>query len=134
MGLPFEPEKEFLLTGRFDKALERIFNVEDINESDKPGMIRDHVFDCEDGLRLIVSKDLAEGKVYLHCSGSFKDKKFPVQEMIKKVSERFTELSQGKYQGLAQVAVTPGNVIHIVLPIAPDWHSKIIIPPTPNAN
>jgi hypothetical protein len=70
--LPYHPEPLEALQARYPKALEPIFDVRDW----RPGWPvpvswqRRHVFDHDDGLRLIVSRDRLADAVRLHVSAS----------------------------------------------------------------
>ena len=139
MTLPFEPEIDEMLQNRFEKALERVYDVETmmnggLNE-DRPGVKREHVFDFQDGVRLIISKDrTAKGKTFLHVSGSSYNKKMSPEELIKVMAEKILELHKGNISGVMQAVKTSGGIIHMLLELGPDWHSKVILPPTYNAN
>jgi len=68
MSLPFEPEPIESLRQRYPEALKKIWSVVEIetglaeNENtDRPGLHRKHIFDFEDGWRLIVSKESLQG-------------------------------------------------------------------------
>lgn len=63
-------ESEAALAARFPKALERT-----CDGSWKPGLERTNVFDFEDGLRLIISRDDIEGAPFgIHVSASLNPK------------------------------------------------------------
>lgn len=69
--LPFEPESLKLLKKRYPAAIEKIWYVTD-PMPDRPGMHREHLFDFESGLRLLISKDsLVFGKIDIHVSASW---------------------------------------------------------------
>lgn len=61
--MPFEPEKLEALRARFPKALLRLWYVDHAPLPGEPAPYntREHVFDFEDGLRLIISKDRDAG-------------------------------------------------------------------------
>lgn len=63
MGLPFKPQSLSELRHRFPAAINHYHQV-------RPGKHRAHVFDTEDGLRLIVSVESINGDDVLHVSGS----------------------------------------------------------------
>jgi hypothetical protein len=63
--LPFEPEPLESLQARFPKALERIWVVPSNGDMpDRPGMHREHLFDFESGLRLLISIDRLDKAKY----------------------------------------------------------------------
>lgn len=79
--LPHEPEPLERLQARFAKALEPVYDVCLIAQGwqTRPGAYRRHLFDFEDGLRLLVSRerlplmgpDGRTAAVHLHVSASF---------------------------------------------------------------
>ena len=70
--LPFKPETIEALKVRYPAALERVFDVRELTGpvDDRPGLKREHVFDFEDGLRLIVSREMHDRGLCLHLSAS----------------------------------------------------------------
>lgn len=54
--MPFIPEPLEDLKARFPKCLEKIWNVTD-PMPDRPGFHREHLFDFESGMRLLISND-----------------------------------------------------------------------------
>lgn len=68
--IPFDPEPLQALRRRLPKALDRVFDPEEVRArpETRPGLKRRHVFDFADGVRLIVS---AEKGVGLHVTASF---------------------------------------------------------------
>jgi hypothetical protein len=71
MKLPFEPESPSALRERFPAALDRVFDYREGAPAELPSGLRAHVFDFEDGVRMIVSRDMeGKGEVYLHVSAS----------------------------------------------------------------
>src|SRR3954468_23455740 len=71
--LPFEPESLESMQARFPKALERIWVVPSNGDMpDRPGMHREHLFDFESGLRLLISIDrLDKANTIIHISASW---------------------------------------------------------------
>ena len=57
--LPFEPESIESLKARYPEAMKDTYDPNDIKDdpTQSPGKQRKHVFDFEDGLRLIASRD-----------------------------------------------------------------------------
>lgn len=67
--MPFQPEPLNALKARYAKALAPVFNFMDTQIKPAPGMKREHVFDFENGLRMIASREYhGQGKTYLHLS------------------------------------------------------------------
>lgn len=78
MIIPFEPEPIEKLKLRFPNALKKEWNQNTIPFLDKirPGQDRTYIFDFQNGLRLIISKDnLKElGGLHIHISASGNNK------------------------------------------------------------
>jgi hypothetical protein len=110
--LHFSPEPVELLTKRFPKALERLYDAESVQLGVQlpPSQSARQVFDFDDGLRLIVSREFwsERGKV-LHLSASIKERTPLYEELRKKVKtvgtdameEHFRELAESRYQLLS---------------------------------
>jgi hypothetical protein len=54
--MPFVPEPLEDLKARFPKCLEKVWDITD-TMPDRPGLHREHVFDFESGMRLLISND-----------------------------------------------------------------------------
>ena len=64
------------MRARLPVALSCVYNVQDVERGTvkRPGELRQHVFDFEDGIRCIASLDRqTDGHVYLHMSFSLTD-------------------------------------------------------------
>lgn len=73
MGLPFKPEPLAAMRARYPEAVKDVMDYESyvLGTIQRPGQSRRHVFDHEDGLRLIFSRDSSDkGLVFLHASAS----------------------------------------------------------------
>lgn len=71
MKLPFEPRPLDELRARYPAAVERVFDYRFGFPAVWPSQLRAHVFDFEDGLRVMVSRDREEEDgTYLHVSAS----------------------------------------------------------------
>lgn len=70
--LPYKPQTVSEHMKRWPAAILRVCDrrVQSF-ESYAPGMFREHVFDCHDGLRLIASTDRYDGGTHLHVSAGF---------------------------------------------------------------
>lgn len=65
------PEPLEILRARYPRALEFVYCPEACaSGAIRPGEVAANVFDFEDGLRLIISRDRMEGRVVLHFSAS----------------------------------------------------------------
>lgn len=98
--LPFQPEPNYKLKQRYPKALEKIWIAEEFME-DTPGKHREHVFDFEIGLRLIISRDLLikgdKPKLHVSCSW-FKHPNIPSDEWMLEVKKCFGSLDNRSAQ------------------------------------
>ncbi len=80
MSLPFEPEPFDQLKARYAPAFEKLFDAAAVAASTlgvgpvgghpRPGESRAHVFDFEDGFRMIASRETYNGVIYFHHSFS----------------------------------------------------------------
>jgi hypothetical protein len=69
--LLFQPESLEVLKARFPKALEHTYTVEGMKNGEPCAADqRKHVFDFDDGTRLVVSHERLGTRLYLHCTGS----------------------------------------------------------------
>lgn len=110
--VPYTTETLAQLQARYPKALEHVYDQVAIEERGtiRPGECPANVFDFEDGLRLIVSRERErEGRIVLHVSASFRTeckiahemrrqlKRTPRYEIVdrwaKTIPARFAELS-----------------------------------------
>jgi hypothetical protein len=74
MGLTFQPESDESAVARMPAALRRLFVLADIERdpSQRPGLMHEHVFDFQDGMRMIVSREDWEAHgIKIHCSFSW---------------------------------------------------------------
>jgi hypothetical protein len=131
--VPNTPEPLRNLQDRYHKAVAYIYSVDSIREGAiRPGEIAANVFDFEDGLRLIISRECCEGfnGTVIHFTASFpsdcqianemrsklarisKDTLF--WEFINSVPGRFAELS-GDHRKAVLVGVSSGAIPHWVI-------------------
>lgn len=74
--LTFKPEPSHVLHARYPEAIRPVFDTESIQlgSAKRPGECRANVFDCEDGLRLIISRDdMGHAEPTLHFSASIQE-------------------------------------------------------------
>ena len=74
--VPFVPASLAELQARYPKALEFVYDQQAIVQDNaiRPGEVAANLFDFEDGLRLLVSRERTpSGQVVLHVSASFQD-------------------------------------------------------------
>ena len=122
--IPFEPEPSFSLAKRYPEAVERIYELHEMWGQDRPGMKRKHIFDFEDGLRLIISRERHDSnEVLLHWSASIDEdhlQRPPFQDVpdfMKFVMEHMTSLweESGYVQGHVRVQSSEEGVIHFFM-------------------
>lgn len=75
MPLPFRPESLESLQARYPQALARIWDISQIEAGwDRLALHQEHLFDCEDGMRLLITLDRANsGVVFEHVSASLSE-------------------------------------------------------------
>jgi len=73
MPVPTAPEPLDALRARYPRALEYVYHADKVRAGGiGPGEVAANVFDFEDGLRLIVSRErLPDGRLVLHVRASF---------------------------------------------------------------
>lgn len=132
MGLPFEPKSVESMRARYPEAVKETFTMEMVLGGNRPGKHRKHVFDFEDGLRVIVSKEpLLDGNTALHFSFSFKDdsefyeKLKGEQDTAKKCTEMIAEHVESmggpaKTVKPLSIFVSEGGILHLAyeIPVA----------------
>lgn len=69
--MPFQPESEDKLKVKFPMAIEHVYTVQGMRAGEqRAGEQRKHIFDYEDGTRLVISHERLGDRLYLHCTGS----------------------------------------------------------------
>lgn len=88
--MKFEPEPDELLKSRFPAALRKVWNP-DLAYMDRPGLHREHVFDFDCGLRMIISRDrLKPDEAPIHISVSWiENLPVTIEEATKQVEEKY---------------------------------------------
>lgn len=134
MPLPFEPENEELFKERFEDALNPVCVIEDITKVGeiRPGQLRKHVFDYNDGTRLIVSRDkVADIGTFLHVSVSFcKVPPLVGKELLQSVVEKVNSL-RGVIPGIVKAFESKDGVVHLLFsPPPPDLGNTTVNPKT----
>ena len=119
--LPFEPETEEELRARYLAAMTRVYDVTGFFEmpADRPGLHREHVFDFEDGLRLIISREKRDKDVYLHWSASMEGADL-CEESVTKFAEfvmgHMVMLWGSKCGAMRIMMFYSGRVLHFICP------------------
>jgi len=130
--LPHEPESLDAHRARYAKAVESTYDVEAVADGTqpRPGQNRAHVFDREDGLRLIISHErFPNGKTCLHVSASampgseivqaLVDESAPVLDFIALVQDYWRAIS-GRHEVLFLHIVDMKGVLHFIV-----WDEKL---------
>ena len=115
MRLPFKPEPEAALKARVPAALEVVYdqkvayyNREVAKDMSKaPSGNRAHVFDFEDGLRLIISRDAIEEEVYVHVSASL-EMESPLMTFLPRGQRGFAMFCRGAARKIGELLSLPG--------------------------
>lgn len=105
--IQFNPQPLDELKKRFSIAMQKSWSVEKVSENlnNRPGNKQENVFDFEDGIRLIVSRDSYKGKEVIHVSASFDEKICKIKDIssaLAKMYGNFVELSGIKTTPLYQ--------------------------------
>lgn len=120
--IPFKPESLLQLQARYKAAIQKTWDIANADETTRPGNQRAHVFDCNDGIRIIISKDRDHitNKYYLHFSCSIDEKTFTGimnKKLIDKFVERFNEISGRNEKFPVVTFFTPKGIPHWLIPI-----------------
>lgn len=96
--LPFIPQSLSELQQRYNAAISKPVNAvyASSHPDESPGNKREHVFDFDDGVRLIISRDFAGNDEMFHVSGSVEEciwKGLFDKTLIHHMKQRFQELS-----------------------------------------
>lgn len=128
--LPINPQPLATLKQRFADAVKDVYNVETIaaNPGDRPGQKEQHIFDFEDGIRLIVSRDRFKEKEVLHFSASVFEgydieaglhPRLYLAKFLGECTAHITELSGCKTDDVVLVAITKDKgVPHWIIELA----------------
>jgi len=83
MALPLELETVESIKSRYPMAIRTVWNRQEILDGKRPGMMREHVFDFEDGFRIIANREcLPDGMVCLHFSFSMEEDSSACKAMV----------------------------------------------------
>ncbi len=101
--IEYFPEKDEQLLARFSKAFEKVYDAKKVvtdPTAERPGQNKNCIFDFEDGIRLIVSRELLNGKEVVHFSGSVNEALYKgmiiESVLLKKMENKFEYLMQQK--------------------------------------
>lgn len=74
--IKFNPEKIECLKNRFKESLLAVYNPIECKENPdkRPGIKQENIFDFEDGIRLIISRDVVKATEVIHFSASINPK------------------------------------------------------------
>ncbi len=123
--LPFQPESMESARKRLPQALEQVFLIADVVGGDRASSFRAHVFDFDDGVRLIISRDeLYAGhrpqvhvSASLHAIGEWQEKARPIYEggaqaFLRLIADRWHEL--GRAGSLKLIGCSEHGVPHFI--------------------
>jgi len=117
--IPFSPEPVDSLKDRFCDSVIDLYNTDDIKAGKikAPSKKKEHVFDFEDGIRLIVSRELYNGKEFIHMSGSFSGNLIPelkLKDGLSLLVDKYRALSGDDKGNAMQYYVTEAGVLHLI--------------------
>lgn len=101
---------------RYKEAIREPYSVAKVlkEQETRPGNKPKHVFDFEDGIRLIISRDYHKDSEYIHFSGSVSDTHFKGivgKNILDMMLRKFKDLTG--YEGQPQFGgITPGGIPH----------------------
>jgi hypothetical protein len=115
--LPFIPETFEQLQKRYKAAINKAVNAVYANShpEESPGKKREHVFDFEDGIRLIISRDYAGNDEVFHISASVEGAiwKGPFDEtLLRQMKERFAAISGSSIPNNSTFIITEKGIPH----------------------
>jgi len=123
MPLPIEPEPLEDIKARFHLALEGVVDGAKVasGEVERPAIDRKHVFDFENGMRLIVSVDKNFGMTFLHVSvsvneaycGKVSDGADIMASIMADARERVADLLDRPEPELKTAFVSERGVLHL---------------------
>lgn len=122
--LPNQPESLEVMRERLPKALSVVYDAAEIEagRGQRPGELRQHVFDFEDGIRCIASLDRQpNGHVYLHMSFSTIDwhgQSLPA--FFARVEQIPTDFWPDQILLPMQQFMTP-RAVHVIFDPPPSW-------------
>lgn len=125
MALPFEPQTEAQIVARFHLAMTPEYEVLEVakHPGSEPSKLRQHVFDFEDGIRMIASIDYGQGTRWLHLSFSLWTSFVPIWQRdaytrrVLSLCEKFAHARKTMRVGLKMN--TPAGVDHFLFPLKP---------------
>ena len=120
--LPFQPEPLERLQARFSAAIATEWDADDLTRKrlanpdhpDRPGQCRTHVFDTEDGYRLIISRERSQSEgLYLHVSASCENL-MPRTHLFTGAAFRLGAIALKTFH-IIRTAISTGGTVHFVL-------------------
>lgn len=116
--LEFQPEIEETMKARYADALNPIYDIVLIQQGkqERPGLMRKHIFDFFDGVRLIVSRERESFMTMTHYSVSVQTPtEFEcVGQFIEYVIMHINLIKPQPLKGILD-AFSDGNVLHILV-------------------
>jgi len=118
--LPINPQPIEVLKQRFSDAVKNSYDVLKVaeNSESRPGQKPEHIFDFQDGIRLIISRDRYKEKEVLHFSASVFEA-YPIEpglpprlyvaKFLGECTAHIVELSGCKTQDVKLVTITAGK-------------------------
>lgn len=118
--IEFKAETTESLQARYHKALERVW-IPDAEMSERPGLCRENVFDSENGIRLIISRDKADAvTTVIHFSGSVTDlfDKSSIGNgiaLLQQIVRQFRKISNDYKSIITMHQITDAGIPHYII-------------------
>jgi hypothetical protein len=120
--VPFEPQTLDELKARFHEAVSGVVDTDEIRRGLRPPPSREpkHVFDFDDGLRLIVSVDRVMDEEFLHVSASSNDdykktiKDEGLSGLVEDVLLRLSAMMGRQPSEKINAFMSDGDVLHMI--------------------
>lgn len=97
--IDFVPEPLEKLKARFHQAIDIVWVMAE-NMKDVPSNNREHVFDCDDGIRLVISTNKIQQEENIYFQGSVNEIHFKGkldETLMGKFADRFRQISGEEY-------------------------------------
>ena len=118
--MPINPQPLHVLQYRYPAAVKELISAVDILHGHLPPPSKDptHVFDTDDGLRLILSRELhPNGKTVVHISASFNGPETagqPIEALMTWIVQTWQRIAKSTAVP-ALVKITDGGIPHFVV-------------------
>ena len=131
--LPIQPESIEQLQSRYRRAVDEVIKTVDVMQGsrERPAADRRHVFDCEDGMRLIVSREqMPDGAVGVHMSasvssnGALYDRLAAVKANDGDALAAFLEMAVARWETLSRRCCAGAEFLGLSAGLVPHWFER----------